>query len=201
MLFLNYSTIVDPLLRGLRRFIVAFSGFKPGDRVLDVCCGTGDQAFHYAHAGLTAYGIDLDPRMLRLAQKDGRRSQDNVSFQRGDATRLPFRDNAFDGASIAFALHEKDAASRKEVLSEMRRVVRKGGALLFADFQVPLPLNFWTFLARTIEFLVGGEHHRCFREYLSGGGLDEVLRENGLGGGRRVTTSNGLITTVKVVNP
>jgi ubiquinone/menaquinone biosynthesis C-methylase UbiE len=202
MLFLNYSTLIDPLLRGLRQFMVAFSGFKFGDRVLDVCCGTGDQTFYYARAGLIAYGIDLAPNMLRLARRDRRRwGQDNIAFQLADARHLPFRDSSFDGASISFALHEKDGVSRHRVITEMKRVVKKEGTLLFADFQVPMPGNVWTYIARTAEFLAGREHHRCFRDYVSSGGLDEMLSKSGLCNGRRVNSSNGLITTVKISNP
>ncbi len=112
MFFFNYSTLVDPFLRHVRLYAIRFSGLKAGDRVLDVCCGTGDQVYYYARAGLLATGIDLDPAMLRLAAKDKRsRVQDNASFRMADARWLPFTDNSFDGASVSLALHEKKRVS------------------------------------------------------------------------------------------
>ncbi len=201
MFFLNYSTIIDPLLRGIRLYVIYFSRMKAGDRVLDVCCGTGDQAFHYVQAGIVATGIDLDPNMLKLARKD-RRSKDssNVSFHRADAQDLPFRDNSFDCASISFALHEKERAVRDNIISEMKRVVRKGGVLLFLDFQVPLPNNLLPWLVKLIEFFAGGEHHRCFKDYLAQGGLDVLLARNHLAEVKRDYLNDGLITIIKAMN-
>jgi len=172
---------------------------KAGDRVLDVCCGTGDQAFHYARAGITATGIDLDPNMLKLARKDKRKTS-NVSFQRADACYLPFKDNCFDYASISFALHEKERAARDKIIAEMKRVVRKGGALIFLDFQVPLPKKMLSYLVRVLEFFAGREHHRCFRDYLAQGGLDVLLARNQLAETRRDYLNDGLITIIKAMN-
>lgn len=199
MLFLNYATLIDPFLRGVRLYTVYFSRMKAGDRVLDVCCGTGDQAFHYARAGITATGIDLDPNMLKLARKDKRKTS-NVSFQRADACYLPFKDNCFDYASISFALHEKERAARDKIIAEMKRVVRKGGALIFLDFQVPLPKKMLSYLVRVLEFFAGREHHRCFRDYLAQGGLDVLLARNQLAETRRDYLNDGLITIIKAMN-
>lgn len=199
MLFLNYSTLIDPLLRGVRLYTIYFSRMKAGDRVLDVCCGTGDQAFHYARAGITATGIDMDPNMLELARKDKRKTS-NVSFQRADACYLPFKDNSFDYASISFALHEKERAARDKIISEMKRVVRKGGALIFLDFQVPLPKKPLPYLVKGIEFFAGGDHHRCFKDYLAQGGLDVLLARNQLAEARRGYLNGGLMTIVKAIN-
>ena len=199
MLFLNYSTLIDPFLRGVRLYTIYFSRMKAGDRVLDVCCGTGDQAFHYEKAGIMATGIDLDPNMLKLARKDKRKTE-NVSFQRADACYLPFKDNSFDYASISFALHEKERAARDKIIAEMKRVVRKGGALIFLDFQVPLSRKLLPSLVRVLEFLAGREHHRCFRDYLAQGGLDVLLARNQLAEARRDYLNDGLITIIKAVN-
>ena len=199
MLFLNYSTLIDPILRGIRLYTIYFSRVKAGDRVLDVCCGTGAQAFYYARAGIMATGIDLDSNMLKLARKDKRKT-DNVSFQRADACYLPFKDNSFDCASISFALHEKERAARDKIISEMKRVVRKGGALIFLDFQVPAPNTMFPRLVKVIEFFAGREHHRCFRDYLAQGGLDVLLVRNQLAEARRDYLNDGLITIIKAMN-
>jgi ubiquinone/menaquinone biosynthesis C-methylase UbiE len=199
MFFLNYSTIIDPFLRGIRLYTIYFSRMKPGDRVLDVCCGTGDQVYYYARAGMVATGIDLDSNMLKLARKDKRKTSD-ISFHRADACYLPFRDNSFDYASISFALHEKERDARDKVIAEMKRVIRKGGALVFIDFQVPQPKKMTSNLVRILEFFAGRDHHRCFRDYLAQGGLDVLLARNQLTEARRDYLTGGLITIIKAVN-
>ena len=202
MFFFNYSTLVDPFLRHVRLYAVRFSGLKVGDRVLDVCCGTGDPVYHYARAGLLATGIDLDPAMLRLAAKDQRgRVLDNASFRLADARWLPFTDNSFDGASVSLALHEKERDVRDEVISEMKRVVRPGGALIIIDYQVPLPKKRLSRLVGTVEFIAGRQHYRCFKDYLAQGGLDVLLAKNRLTAANRDYLAGGLITIVKILNP
>jgi len=201
MFLLNYSILVDPLLRDVRTYTAKFSGMKAGDKVLDVCCGTGDQAFYYAQVGIMATGIDLDPNMLKLARKGKRRQAlSNVSFQIADARYLPFKDNYFDYVSISFALHEKERTVRDKVISEMKRVVKKEGALIFIDFQVPLPKNLFVYLVRAIEFIAGREHHRYFKDYIAQGGLDEILEKNQLTEAKRDYLNDGLITIIKTSN-
>ena len=202
MFFLNYATLIDPLLRGIRLHTIDFSGMKAGDRVLDVCCGTGDQAFYYAEAGIMATGIDLDPNMLKLTGKDKRKQgSSNVSFQIADARNLPFKDNFFDYASICFALHEKERTARDKIISEMKRVVKKDGALIFIDFQAPLPKNRWLYLIKVIEFIAGRNHFRYFKDYIGQGGLDEILKKNQLCEEKRDYLNDGLITIIKTENP
>ena len=168
-------------------------------RLMDICCGTGDQVFYYARAGMKAAGIDLDWNMLKLAQRD-KRNTGVVSLQRADARYLPFRDNSFDHASISFALHEKERDARDRIIAEMKRVVKKGGALIFIDFQVPQPKKLLTYLVRILEFFAGREHHRCFRDYLAQGGLDVLLARNQPAEARREYLNGGLITVIKALN-
>lgn len=202
MLFLNYATIVDPLLRDVRLQTIEFSGMRAGDRVLDVCCGTGDQAFYYAKAGIIATGIDSNPNMLKLIRKDKRNQVfGNIAFQLADAQNLPFRDSFFDYTSISFALHEKERIVRDEVISEMKRVVKKGGALIFIDFQAPLPQNLFPYLIKAIEFIAGREHYRNFNDYIEQGGLNEILKKNQLAEEKRDCLNDGLIMIVKARKP
>ncbi len=202
MFFLNYSNLIDPLLRPVRLCALRFSGLKPRETVLDVCCGTGDQAYHYARAGLVATGVDLDPAMLRLAGKDRRRrTLDNVSFLMADARHLPFPDGSFDGASISFALHEKERNARGDVISEMKRVVRPGGTLVFIDYHVPPPRGPVSRLVRVAELIAGRRHYNCFQDYLEQGGLDALLPLNRLAVSRRSCLNGGLIAIRKAPNP
>ncbi len=105
---LFYSMTIDRALAGIRTRVPEFCGMKAGDRVLDVCCGTGAQAFCYARRGIISWGIDLDSGMIEFAERRKRRlGLSSASFQRASATHLPFRDACFDHASISMGLHEK----------------------------------------------------------------------------------------------
>src|SRR4030042_4523537 len=154
MFMFNYETLVDPLLRDLRKFTPEFSGMKAGDKVVDVCCGTGAQVLEYGHRGIVATGIDISPGMLKVATRNMRRQKAaNVSFQLADATSFPLRDGYFDYASVSWGPHDKEKPVRYQVISEMKRVIKQDGALILTDFQVPLPRNVWALFARAIEFL------------------------------------------------
>ena len=177
----NYETLIDPLLRDIRKFTPEFSGMNAGDRVLDVCCGTGAQVLEYGRRGIIAIGIDTSPSMLNIAARNRMRQElANVSFQLAEATNLPFPDGHFDYVSVSFGLHDKEKSIRDKAISEMKRVVKQEGALIFIDFQVPLPKNVWAMFARIIEFLAGGSHYQGFKDYIRNGGLNQVIKDHQL---------------------
>jgi ubiquinone/menaquinone biosynthesis C-methylase UbiE len=89
---------------------------------------------------------------------------------------------------------------RDRVISEMKRVVKKKGTLIFADFQVPLPQNFFRHLAKAIEFMVGGEHYRNFKDFVRQGGLDELLRRNQLQIEKRGRLKADVIAVIESLN-
>jgi len=198
MPFLDYSTIIDPLMRDVRIFVPKFAGMKAGDKALDVCCGTGDQAFYYSEEGIIAFGIDSDPNMIRLAENDKRKKDNkNSYFQIADATKLPFEDNSFDYVSISLALHEKERDIRDKVISEMRRVVKNEGSMIFIDFQIPLPNNFYSYLIKFVEYFAGRDHFGCFKDYIKQGGLDKLLEKNQLREEKRDFLKNDNIVIIK----
>jgi ubiquinone/menaquinone biosynthesis C-methylase UbiE len=109
MFMFNYETLVDPLLRDLRKFTPEFSGMKAGDKVIDVCCGTGAQVLEYGRHGIIATGIDSSRDILQIATRNRiRQKVVNVSFQLADAANLPFPDDRFDYATVSFGLHDKE---------------------------------------------------------------------------------------------
>jgi len=200
MIIFNYETLIDPLLRDIRKFTPDFAGMKVGDHVLDVCCGTGKQVCEYGRNGIIATGIDIDPNMLKIALKNkSRNNLENVSFQQADATNLPFPDYQFDCASISFGLHDKGRTAREKIVSEMKRIVKPNGTLIFIDYEVPLPTNIWALFARVIEFLVSGDHYRGFKDYLRNSGMNNLINTTHLHEVNRVLLKNGLIIAVRVV--
>jgi ubiquinone/menaquinone biosynthesis C-methylase UbiE len=201
MFMFNYETLVDPLLRDIRKYTPEFSGMRAGDKAIDVCCGTGAQVLEYGRRGIVATGIDISPSMLKIATRNMRRQKAvNVSFQLADATNLPFLDGYFDYASISLGLHDKEKPIRYQIISEMKRVIKQDGALILIDFQVPLPRNVWAVSARAIEFLAGRSHYQGFRDYLANGGLEDILKNHSLREECRTYLKNGLLVATKAVN-
>ena len=104
---------------------------RPGDRVLDVCCGTGDLAIEAAHAGGNVTGLDFSAPMLDRA----RQKSAEIEWLEGDALALPFPDNAFDAVTIGFGL--RNLANVERGLEELRRVLRSGGRLGILEITRP----------------------------------------------------------------
>jgi ubiquinone/menaquinone biosynthesis C-methylase UbiE len=201
MFILNYGNLIDPLFRDVRRFILDFSGMKAGDKVIDVCCGTGAQVLEYGDRGIEAIGIDLDPNMIRAAARNqARNNLKNISFQLANAADLPFPDGCFDYATISLALHDKEKPLRYKIVVEMKRVVKPGGGLVFIDYNVPLPWHIWALAARVIEFSVGGSHYRAFKEYLDNQGLEDMIKNHSLQEEKRTCLKSGLLAAVKTKN-
>ena len=198
MLIFSYETLIDPLLREIRGFTPEFSGMKPGDSVLDVCCGTGAQVLEYGRRGISATGIDISTSMLKVASRNTTKQKlTNVSFYLADATKLPFANNCFDYVSVSFGLHDKGRLTRYGVVSEMKRVVKQDGTLIFIDYAVPLDKSIWAGLSRTVEFLVGGEHYRGFKDYVASGGLEDILKVYHLRKDDSICLKGGLIMIIK----
>lgn len=181
MLFINYETVIDPILKDLRELVPETVGMKAGDSVLDVCCGTGAQVLEYARHGINSQGLDNSPEMIATANKNRTRyGLKNASFTLGDARELPYDDNHFDYVSVSFAIHDKEGRLKDEIVSEMKRVAKENGTLIFIDFSTPLPKNIYGLMVRFIEFAAGGSHYRGFKEYSSNGGLDALIKKHNL---------------------
>ena len=202
MIPFNYSTLVDPVLKDVRIHVAGLAGMKAGDRVLDVCCGTGEQVFLYMQKGAIATGVDQNPSIIELAEKNRQRQGFNDgTFRLASATELPFPDGYFDCASISLGLHEIERGERYRAVSEMKRVVKKEGVLMFIAFQVPLPKNSVSYLIRAVEFLAGRDNYRCFRDYLAQGGLDQILKETQLTPQKETLLKLGNLHIMKSSNP
>ena len=124
------------LHRAWKRRLVRMAGVKPGERALDVCCGTGDIAFALAKAGAQVNAMDFSEAMLSVARRrllDSRFSTPH--FQQGDAQCLDFPANLFDVVTVGYGL--RNLGSWETGLREMHRVAKPGGRLLVLDFGKP----------------------------------------------------------------
>ena len=103
--------------------------------VLDLACGTGDIAFEAAAVGSRVVGLDITPRMVRLASLKPQRFRHRVSFVTGDMMALPMRDESFDVVTTGYGL--RNVPDLAGALAEIHRVLRPGGLLLSLDFDRP----------------------------------------------------------------
>lgn len=124
--------------RSYRRLLMA-AGVAPGDRVLDVGCGTGYFARMAADAvgpQGSVVGIDAAPEMIEYADRKARRRA-NCKFEKGAAEALAFPDSSFDVVASSLMMHHLPADLRLQAACEMSRVLRPGGVLLLSDFSIP----------------------------------------------------------------
>lgn len=115
--------------------LVALSGAEPGQRVLDVGCGTGYFTRRIAEAvrpGGNVVGIDPSQSMVDYA---ARRAPANATFEVAVAEDLPFADHSFDLVVSSLAFHHFPADRRGEAVRQMFRVLRPGGLLCIADLR------------------------------------------------------------------
>jgi ubiquinone/menaquinone biosynthesis C-methylase UbiE len=202
MYFFDYSTLIDPLLKDVRAYVTALSGAAAGQKIVDVCCGTGDQVFYYSRAGADAAGIDGNQDMIGTARKNQKRlGIAGAAFYLGDAGGLPFPDAYFDCASISLCLHEMEREKRGKTIAEMKRVVKKNGLIIFTDFNTPLPKNPVGYVLRAAEYIVGTDNYRCFRDYIKQGGLGCLLKENGLERQKEAFLIFRCLHIIKSMNP
>lgn len=119
-----------------RRRAAAALAPEPGDEVLDLCCGTGDQARTLARRGARVLAADFCLPMLvrarsKLASRDGRRPR----LASADALALPLPEGRFAGATVSFGL--RNVADLDRALAEIARVLRPGGRVAFLEFALP----------------------------------------------------------------
>jgi demethylmenaquinone methyltransferase/2-methoxy-6-polyprenyl-1,4-benzoquinol methylase len=164
-----------------RRQALALGGVAPGQRVLDVCAGTGDLALLCARRlqGRGAVlGLDMNREMLLRARDKQCRRRLDVTWVLADAETLPLPDGAFDRVVIGFST--RNLSDLTAGLREMLRVLRPGGRLIILETGWPthpvVRAGYQLFLftvARAIGFLLTGRTWpftylaRSVRQFLS----------------------------------
>lgn len=137
-LFGSWARVYDIwtlFVSGVRDKVVDFTNAREGSRILDICTGTGRQAFAFGKRGYNVIGVDLSEDMLRVANKNNK--YENVKFKFADATDMPFENNHFDVSCVSFGLHDMPLTIREKVLNEMIRVTKPEGVIVIVDYTLP----------------------------------------------------------------
>lgn len=131
---------------------------KPGVRVVDLCCGTGDLLLALeADRRAAIFGADFcHPMLLAAQQKIAGRRMRSPLFE-ADALQLPLADASVDLITIAFGL--RNFVDYGRGLAEMRRVIRPSGMLAILEFSQPsksLFASFYNWYSQRILPVIGG---------------------------------------------
>jgi demethylmenaquinone methyltransferase/2-methoxy-6-polyprenyl-1,4-benzoquinol methylase len=157
--FLNHflSFNIDRLWR--RKAIKIISRSYKSPNILDVATGTGDLAIAAMKLNPSKItGIDISRKMLEIGSEKVLRKgySEKIELIWGDSEKIPFDDNVFDVAMVAFGV--RNFSDPLKGLSEMRRVICEGGMIMVLEFSKPTGFPFkplYNFYFRNILPLFG----------------------------------------------
>jgi len=168
------------------RRLAAQAAVRPGDRVLDAACGTGDLAIADRKAGAARVtGLDFSEKMLERARRKA-----DLEWIQGDMLALPFAEGTFDAATVGFGV--RNVADLELALRELRRVLKPGGRLAILEItqaRGPLKPFFSLWFDRIVpllgKVLPGGSAYSYLPEsvkrFPTAEGLVELLVSSGFG--------------------
>jgi SAM-dependent methyltransferase len=127
----DFGKIAQSYAPGAAEFIGRLN-IQPGERVLDVACGTGNLAIPAARTGAHVIGIDIAPNLLEQAQAWAHTERLTINFDEGNAEQMPYPDAAFDSVVTMFGAMFAPRAD--DVAAELLRVCRPGGRIAMANW-------------------------------------------------------------------
>lgn len=127
----DFGEIAKSIETGAEEFVARLD-LKPGMKVLDAACGTGNLAIPAAHAGADVTGIDIAPNLIEQAHARAADERLEVRFDVGDAEALPYDDESFD---VVMTMFGAMFAPRPDVTAaELIRVCKPGGLIAMANW-------------------------------------------------------------------
>lgn len=127
----DFGEIAKYAVKEGEHFIARLS-LKPGLRVLDVACGTGNATLPAARSGADVTGVDIAPNLLEQARQRAAAENLSIKFQEGDAEDLPFQDGEFDVVTTMFGA--MFAPRPERTAAELLRVCKSGGVVAMANW-------------------------------------------------------------------
>ena len=186
----------------VRRTMLEVVTVQPGDRVLDMCCGTGNTTFAIAErAGKrsTIKAIDLSAGQINVAKRRNRFS--NIDFMVMDASRTSFGDGDFDKVVIPHALHEMPRATRLAVLGEAKRVLTDGGTLAVLEMDNPPTLSLRLFIGFAWFYWLPFNFETPTRKDMLKRGVTNEVHEAGFDNVSKASFYNGVFQVVQGRKP
>ena len=181
----DFGRIAKGYERGAAEFIARL-GLEPGERVLDVACGTGNLALPAARDGAEVTGVDIAPNLIEQARANAAVEGLRVAFDVGDAERLPYPRGSFQTVVTMFGA--MFAARPEAAAAELRRVTRPGGRIAMASWT---PAGFiGEMLRTTVRYVPPPEGIPSPLLW----GTEDAVRERLGGGVRALTFARRIIT-------
>ncbi len=127
----DFGQIARLNAQGAEEFVTRLN-LKPGMKVLDVACGTGNQSIPAARTGAQVIGLDIAPNLLEQAGQRAQSENLKIEFIEGDAEKLPYPAGQFE---VVLSMFGAMFAPRPEVVaSELKRVCRPGGLIAMGNW-------------------------------------------------------------------
>jgi ubiquinone/menaquinone biosynthesis C-methylase UbiE len=136
-----YDTLFKWTMREelFKRRLIEQAQIRPGQRVLDLGCGTGTLTVmvKQAHPNSEVMGLDGDPQILEIARHKAAQAGASITFDEGMAYQLPYPNASFDRVLSSMVFHHLATQDKAKSLAEIYRVLKPDGELHLADFGVP----------------------------------------------------------------
>jgi len=171
--------------------------FENGEKILEMCCGTGGATFFISEKAGNAceiIGMDLSSGQLSYAKK--RQYYYPTRFVEGDVTNTAFRENSFDKVFVTHAIHEMPRESRLQTLREAKRLLKNRGEVIVLELDNPPNLWLRILIGLWGFYWLPGNFETPTRRDMFRHGLSNEVKESGFVNVRKYSIYKGVFQTV-----